>query len=273
MKYNEALNIVTSAAMCARTNSSECDECPQAHSCVVKHYSTDDISHAIEVVMSPRSGSKQKIAEVSQVTDDDFEERAFYFNVTIADNAVDRDNQYFTEGALRKMGELLSGSYGITDNAGSKETMPQILYTWIEEGESLTNTGDRYVKLKARACIPWAERNEPLIKELEAGIHKEISVGANISEMKCSICKGDFDDCDHILGHEYDGQVCYGMIEEPSYIYNWAFVVTPTIVRPCRDKVHRCDRCNHSNRDALYCKLHNINTVPDNGCPKWVNRY
>ncbi|SCG34170.1 hypothetical protein GA0070613_0007 [Micromonospora inositola] len=35
-----------------------------------------------------------------------------------------------------------------------------------------------------------------------------------ISEIECSVCKLDPDDCDHIAGFEYDGQVCHHLIKK-----------------------------------------------------------
>lgn len=41
-----------------------------------------------------------------------------------------------------------------------------------------------------------------------------LSVGMKIKTVECSICRNDPDDCDHIRGREYGGQVCGHVITE-----------------------------------------------------------
>lgn len=73
------------------------------------------------------------------------------------------------------------------------------------------------------------DSNKDLITEIQSGIKKEVSVGCSIKKAVCSICGMDNRQgyCKHFHGREYDGQMCYFKLEEPSDAYEVSFVAVP----------------------------------------------
>lgn len=60
-----------------------------------------------------------------------------------------------------------------------------------------------------------------------------LSVGCNVRRFKCSICKGNYVDCNHIAGKSYMGEICHKIIEGPVDITEVALVAEPASKR-CR---------------------------------------
>jgi len=71
--------------------------------------------------------------------------------------------------------------------------------------------------------------NADLIKEIEGGIKKEVSVSCSVGRRVCSVCGRDRseDPCGHIKGRRYEGSICCDILEEPSDAYEWSFVAVP----------------------------------------------
>ena len=72
-------------------------------------------------------------------------------------------------------------------------------------------------------------KNEDLIKEIDGGIKKEVSVGCAVSEHICSVCgkpagKGG---CNHLRGKVYNGKTCYHILSGVTDAYEWSFVAVP----------------------------------------------
>jgi hypothetical protein len=72
--------------------------------------------------------------------------------------------------------------------------------------------------------------NEALIREIEGGIKKEVSVSCAVSRCVCSICGNDINDralCSHVKGRIYEGKRCMVKLEDPTDAYEWSFVAVP----------------------------------------------
>ena len=70
-----------------------------------------------------------------------------------------------------------------------------------------------------------SEKNSDLIREIEAGIKKEVSIGCGVSRRVCSVCGGE--QCGHQRGRRYDGKLCYFTLQNPTDAYEWSFVAVP----------------------------------------------
>lgn len=159
------------------------------------------------------------------------EEDVYIFTLTLCDNEIDRDFERFSKDALASLEELFVGKTGISDHSmSSKDQRARIFRTYIETDKSRkTSSGEVYTALKARAYMLRTEENASLIKEIDGGIKKEVSVGCAMKECICSICGSDMKKhrCEHIKGRTYGGKLCHGILKNPTDAYEWSFVAVP----------------------------------------------
>ena len=67
--------------------------------------------------------------------------------------------------------------------------------------------------------------NESLIREIEGGIKKEVSIGCNVGKKSCSICGKT--SCSHVKGKLYGEKLCFKELSEAVDAYEWSFVAVP----------------------------------------------
>ena len=154
----------------------------------------------------------------------------FTFSVLLCDNEIDRDNEYFSDGAIYALSELFVGKTGLFDHEWSAKGQVARIYKTqvLQDGAKKSAAGGRYLYLKGSAYMMRTPQNESLIAEIEGGIKKEVSVGCSVRERLCSICGGELGHCNHIKGEIYGGQVCCGVLNEPTDAYEWSFVAVPS---------------------------------------------
>ena len=159
------------------------------------------------------------------------ENEVYVFSVVLCDNEVDRDGERFTVSALEKLSELFVGKTGVFDhNPSTLNQNARIFHTeCIKDPEKKTSNGEDYVYVKALAYMIKTEKNEDLIKEIEGGIKKEVSISCSISKQYCSICGENLREniCEHKKGKAYGGKVCSVILDEPTDAYEWSFVAVP----------------------------------------------
>lgn len=159
------------------------------------------------------------------------EEQVFCFSVTLCDNDIDRDLECFTPDALNTLKELFTGKTGITDHSmRSKDQCARIFHTYLEKDVSRkTAAGEEYIALRARAYMLRTKSNADLIREIEGGIKKEVSISCSMAKHSCSICGADMKThaCKHQKGRTYGGRICYSLLSEPGDAYEWSFVAVP----------------------------------------------
>ncbi len=183
--------------------------------------------------LSETSGTDDIIMEkINRLSRKKLEKNEVYvFNITLCDNEIDRDFDVFSEKSLTELGKLFIGKTGISDHSmRSGDQTARIYTTWIEKTPGkLTSYGAEYVALKAGAYMVRTKRNEDLIKEIDAGIKKEVSVGCSVSKSICSVCGKDMmhEGCEHIKGKTYAGKTCYSTLTDPTDAYEWSFVAVP----------------------------------------------
>ncbi|MBO4339585.1 MAG: hypothetical protein J5877_06705 [Clostridia bacterium] len=183
-----------------------------------------------------------KTKSVKKVTDADMEKintyaiselksaDVFVFSVVLCDNEIDRDGERFTVESLKTLEKLYVGKTAIMNH--SMKTEDQSARTFktelITDGRK-NSLGEDYYYLKAWAYMVRTEKNADLIKEIEAGIKKETSVGCSVEEIRCSVCGANRRKkrCAHIKGEKYDGRLCFDELVNPTDAYEWSFVAVP----------------------------------------------
>lgn len=165
--------------------------------------------------------------------------------VVLCDNEVDIDNEVFPSTTLEKLSKLFIGKSGIFENGN---TMGRIYDCKVITSPNVefTETDERYMCLVGMVYILKSAETEDLIKEIESGMKKEVSISCSICRKVCSICNGAVigDSCshNHIKGNFYPsnkfpdngyGQMhkCYYYLLDPNDAYEWSFVVPAVPVK------------------------------------------
>ncbi len=159
-------------------------------------------------------------------------EEVYTFAVRLCDNQTDRDEEYFDRAALEKLAGLFVGKTGIFDHSWSAKDQTARLYRTelVEEPGVVTQAGEPGCYLKGYAYMLRTAENEALIREIEGGIKKEVSVSCAVSRCVCSICGNDIHDralCSHEKGRIYEGKRCMVKLADPTDAYEWSFVAVP----------------------------------------------
>ncbi len=151
----------------------------------------------------------------------------FCFSVTLCDNDIDRDFERFSEEALSTLEKLFVGKTGIQNHSMKAEDQACRTYKTqlIHDATRQTADGKPYVYLKAWCYTVRSEKNNALIRDIEAGIKKEVSISCASANRICSICgEGQ---CRHLAGRKYNGEICYKTITDITDAYEWSFVAVP----------------------------------------------
>lgn len=178
-----------------------------------------------EVVLSP-----EELEKINRLSRKELKaEEVYPFSVYLCDNEVDRDGERFPKKTLEELAGLFLGKSGIFDHNWSAQGQAARIYETevLEEPDVVTESGERYAFLKARAYMVRTEENRGLITEIEAGIKKEVSVGCSVKRSECSICGKEMGVCEHRKGTSYGGELCYADLVEATDAYEFSFVAVP----------------------------------------------
>lgn len=158
-------------------------------------------------------------------------EEVYTFPVVLCDNEVDRDGERFSVPALHGLAELFVGKTGIFDHDPKGKNQTARLYRCrVEKDESRTTAaGEPYHALRGDAYMLRGDATRELIREIDGGIKKEVSVGCAMGSAVCSICGADRrkDPCRHRPGERYEGKLCHIVLGDPADAYEWSFVAVP----------------------------------------------
>lgn len=161
-------------------------------------------------------------------------DEVFIFSVILCDNEVDRDNERFSRKSLEEMAEKFVGVTGIFDHdpKGGNQTA-RIFSAEVVEEDRENSLGEPYACIKANAYMVRTDSNADLIREIDGGIKKEVSVSCTAERHICSVCGTDrrVKSCHHVKGRRYDGKKCFLSLEDISDAYEWSFVAVPAQVR------------------------------------------
>ena len=108
----------------------------------------------------------------------------------------------------------------------------KVLTELVTDENRTTKLNTPYTALKACGYMVRTDSNSDLIKEIDAGIKKEVSISCSAGSKTCSICGADLkkSHCSHVKGRTYGGKLCYSVINDISDAYEWSFVAVPAQV-------------------------------------------
>jgi len=155
----------------------------------------------------------------------------YVFRANLCDNEIDRDGERFTRAALEKLAGLFVGKTGLFDHSGqSRDQVMRIFATEvIAEPARQTKAGEPYCALNAKVYLLRGGENEALIRAIDGGIKKEVSISCAVKRVTCSVCGKPLgrEGCDHRKGEAYGGAPCHAVLGEPTDAYEFSFVAVP----------------------------------------------
>lgn len=131
-------------------------------------------------------------------------EEVYVFSVRLCDDQVDRDDERFSEACIRELAALFVGKTGIMDHAWSAEKQVARIF----DTEVLAENGATY--LKGWAYMLRGAETDGLIREIDGGIKKEVSIGCAVKRRMCSICGAEYGACEHVKGETYGAEPLRG---------------------------------------------------------------
>lgn len=190
---------------------------------------------------------KSAEVQIQDVTDEDLRkinkftlsplsaEEVFTFKVTMGDNETDdRNCEPFNLNALKDLKRLYVGKTVIKDHRRSADNQVARIYdTELVTDPKMTKANEPFTRLIAKCYMVKTNSNEDLIKEIKAGIKKEVSTGCRPKRMICSICGTDNSKtyCPHWPGREYDKEggktTCLMTIDGAKEAYELSLVAVP----------------------------------------------
>ena len=194
-------------------------------------------------------------------------EEVYCFNVILCDNEIDRDYESFTIGSLHKLAELFIGKTGIFNHDPKGENQTARIYDTqvLVSEDKITQVGEPYTYLFAKAYMVKNQKNQDLILEIDAGIKKEVSVGCSVSSVTCSICGTDLKKkrCEHTHGVKYNNKLCYSVLDNPTDAYEWSFVAVPAQKNAGVTKKYQKSCGCYTQQNTQQGVLSNENRKPD----------
>ena len=158
-------------------------------------------------------------------------EEVYTFPVVLCDNETDRDGERFSVSALEKLAELFVGRTGIFDHdpKGRNQTARIYAAEVVRDPERVTRSGEVYTCVRAKAYMMRTDSCADLIKEIDGGIKKEVSVSCSVKKKVCGLCGADMrvSPCSHIKGQYYGGRLCDVVLDDVTDAYEWSFVAVP----------------------------------------------
>nr|DAW30380.1 MAG TPA: hypothetical protein [Caudoviricetes sp.] len=155
------------------------------------------------------------------------DEAEYYkFEIRLCDTKIDRDFEKFTLPCLRKLSEMFVGKNGFVGQG----SIAKILSTVVLKGKD----GEWFIK--ANASIKNIPENFKVIEEIKSGKKKEVSIGCSVATRTCSICGDSTGSCNHKPGEYYNGKQCFMELNDPTDVFEWAFVSTPVKEETNMDK-------------------------------------
>jgi len=157
-------------------------------------------------------------------------DEVYVFHVTLCDNEIDRDGERFTTASLHKLAELFPGKTGLFDHSGrSGDQVMRVYDAFVRAAvERKTSLGEDYAALCAKVYLLRGGENAALIRAIDGGIKKEVSVSCAVKSVTCSVCGKAWGSCAHKKGAAYGGAApCHAVLEEPTDAYEFSFVAVP----------------------------------------------
>ena len=179
------------------------------------------VTKAAEVVVSG-APSEQQLEKINRLTKTRVRaEEVYVFAVRLCDDQVDRDNERFSPGCIRELAALFIGKTGVMDHTWSAEKQVARIF----DTEVICEGG--VTALKGWAYMLRGEQTDELIRQIEGGIKKEVSIGCAVRRKMCSICGEEYGTCGHVKGEVYGTEQCTAVLCEAADAYEFSFVAVP----------------------------------------------
>ncbi|MBE6825315.1 MAG: hypothetical protein E7511_00340 [Ruminococcus sp.] len=196
---------------------------------------------------------KEKLEKLNRFTRREHtEEEVYLFSVILCDNDIDRDTERFSEEALAELQKRFIGKTGIFDHNPTSCGQTARIYDTeiVREPGRMTVDGRPYTALKAYAYMIRTDANADLIREIEGGIKKEVSVSCAAARQLCSVCGADRRQtaCSHVPGQTYGDKTCHVILDEIQDVYEWSFVAVPAQVQAGVTKFYQGENTMHSDK-------------------------
>lgn len=188
--------------------------------------------HFCNATLQAAAITEQDMQSINQYTLKELtKEQIFTFKLALCDNDIDRDTERITESCLTSLSALFVGKTVISDHSPKSSNQSARIYnTHVEATDRLNCLNEPLKQLVADCYMVRTKSNEDLILEIEAGIKKEVSIGAAIGEVTCSTCGADrrrtF--CEHKKGAYYNGLLCFDNLSAAKDAYEVSFVAVPS---------------------------------------------
>lgn len=159
--------------------------------------------------VEPQEVTASELAKInkytlSPLTADD----VFVFKSMIGDNETDdRNAEPFNAAAIKDMAKLYKGRPVIKDHYRKADNQVARIYdTELITEDKTTGAGEPFVKIVAKSYMVRTASNADLIREIQAGIKKEVSTGVRPKKLICNICGTDNMKtyCPHWPGRTYE---------------------------------------------------------------------
>ena len=174
---------------------------------------------AVEVRGAPDAMQLEKINRLTKT--EVKAEEVYVFSVRLCDDQVDRDDERFSTQCIRELAQLFVGKTGVMDHAWSAEKQVARIF----DTEVLVEAGVTF--LKGWAYMLRGEETDGLIRQIEGGIKKEVSIGCAVRRKLCSICGEEYGACGHVKGETYGAERCAAVLCDAADAYEFSFVAVP----------------------------------------------
>ncbi len=162
------------------------------------------------------------------------EDEVYIFDVILCDNDIDRDGERFSLNALKSLEKLFVGKTGIFDHNPKSAGQTARIFSaeLVTDNSKTTAAGEPYTYLKGSAYMVRTDENLSLIREIDGGIKKEVSISCSAKSRKCSVCGADLNrkGCPHTSGKSYNGKIAHAVLDDITDAYEWSFVAVPAQV-------------------------------------------
>lgn len=174
----------------------------------------------------------KEVQKINELTRRKFSKEELYaFPIVLCDNEIDRDGERFSVNTLKQLSKLFVGKTGIFDHNPKGENQTARIYSTslVVDVTKKTQSGEDYTYLLGFAYMIRTDKNNDLIKEIDGGIKKEVSVSCAVRERLCSICGKNQNSkaCSHISGKTYNGKLCCHILNDAYDAYEFSFVAVP----------------------------------------------
>lgn len=138
-------------------------------------------------------------------------DKLYIREMELANNQVDRSHERFDSGYLRRFAETLPGKSVLVGHDDGSAPIGRFFQAKVGKGSN----GWQWVK--AAFYMPVSNGNELARDSIDSGVWSHVSIGCLIdwNGLMCDICgqpyypsAGRDNNCPHLAGEEYEGEVC-----------------------------------------------------------------